>query len=92
MPSITLPRIPFVERAHASGASDVAPSAVEAIEESAAQVDEDLAPAEIQQQRTRRVATIIAASILVSAVVSGVATVAVRRYLRQRANSAASGS
>lgn len=90
MSSITLPRIPFIERGRTAGASAVTPSAVGALEESAAELDEDLALTD--QQRTRRVATIIAVSILLSAVVSGVATVVARRYMRQRASSAASAS
>lgn len=57
----------------------------------AVEVIEDVETAEMRQQRIRRIATIIAASLIVSAIASGAATVIARRIAQRRAASA-SGS
>lgn len=68
----------------ATGASAEAPA-------SAIEVIEVIETEEMRQQRIRRIATIIAASLIISAIASGAATVIARRIAQRRVASA-SGS
>lgn len=76
----------------ASGAADARIDALRAATPaSAIEVIEVIETEEMRQQRIRRIATIIAASLIVSAIASGAATVIARRIAQRRAASA-SGS
>lgn len=81
----------------ASGAADARTDAMNAATATSAQapataveVIGDVETEEMRQQRIRRIATIIAASLIVSAIASGAATVIARRIAQRRASSAPS--
>lgn len=84
MPTLTMPRLPLIgrERAGADGA-DIATTTDASSDTTAAPVDAVLVAA--QAQRVRRIATIVAAALVVSAIASGAATVFARRYTKARA-------